>query len=271
MIAKSRLAKPWFAMLAMFLWSVCVSASHAASGDILGPGDSLRITVFQNPDLSSETRISAQGTVRMPLIGVIELSGLSAEDAGQLIARRLRDGSIINDPEVVVSLMQVRSKLVSVLGHVARPGRYPLDETSNQLLEVLAQAGGIANGGDDRVRVLTKRDGKPVKLDINLTTLLGGNDPAANIELGNGDTVFVQPAPVFYIYGEIQRAGAYRLEDDLTVIQAMSLGGGVTRRGTERGLRIHRRGVDGALARMEAKPYDKVQADDVIYVNESLF
>lgn len=261
-----------FAVLAIFAFGLSFHGSaNAAPSDILGPGDSVRITVFQNPDLTTETRLSVQGTVRMPLIGPVGLKGLNSDEAARLIEQRFKENNVLNDPEVSVSLLQVRSRQVSVLGQVARPGRYPLDDTSNRLVDVLAQAGGVTSTGDDTITVITHREGKPMRLKVNLAGLYRGADPSANIDLENGDTVFVERAPVFYIYGEVQRAGAYRLEENLTVVHAMSLGGGITRRGTERGIRIHRRESDGTLAKLEAQPYDKVQADDVIYINESLF
>jgi polysaccharide export outer membrane protein len=96
-------------------------------------------------------------------------------------------------------------------------------------------------------------------------------DLSPDIEVRNGDTIFVPRAPVFYIYGEVQRAGAYRLEPDMTVMHALSVGGGLTPRGTARGLRIHRRMPDGTLRRLDVRLADAVQADDVVYVKESLF
>jgi polysaccharide export outer membrane protein len=87
----------------------------------------------------------------------------------------------------------------------------------------------------------------------------------------NGDTVYVRRAPMFYIYGEIQRAGAYRLDTDTNVMRAISVGGGITIRGTQRGVQIHRRTADGELTRVNVALGDPVQADDIIYVSESLF
>lgn len=267
----SRPSISWFAMLACFLGFAFAATTHAAPTEILGPGDSLRITVFQNPELTTEARVSSQGEVQMPLIGSVQLHGLTTKEASNLIARRFMESNILKDPEILVSLIQVRSRMVSVLGQVARPGRYPLEEPNNQLIELLALAGGVINDGDDTLTVTGLRDNAPMKITVNISTLLAGVDPRANIPLENGDTIFVRRAPVFYIYGEVQRPGAYRLVDNLNVMQAMSLGGGITRRGTERGIRIHRPSADGMLVKMEAKPSEKVQADDVIYVNESLF
>lgn len=245
--------------------------AQAEGNDILGPGDSIRVTVFQNPDLTTETRISPQGTIRIPLIGQIDLKGLSPGDAVNRITQRLKDGQFLKDPQVSLTVLQVRSRQVSVLGQVAKPGRYALDDTSTRLVDVLALAGGITPAGDDTVTLMTTREGKPTQLGIDVSTMYRTADMSANIEVENGDTIFVQRAPVFYIYGEVQRAGAYRLDKNLNVIQALSLGGGVTARGTERGIRAHRRATDGSLNKIEVQPADRVQPDDVIYVRESLF
>jgi polysaccharide export outer membrane protein len=246
--------------------------AHAASDHLLGPGDSVRVTVFQNPDLTTEARISAQGTIRMPLVGVIELNGQTPDNAAGLIAQRLKDGQFLKEPEVGVTLMTLRSRQVSVLGQVARPGKYVIEEAGARLTDILALAGGITATGDDTVSVMTQRNGATEKLGVSVAALYGtGGDPSANIELEGGDTVFVQRAPVFYIYGAVQRAGSYKLEPNLNVIQALSLGGGITPRGTERGMKIHRQSADGNLAKIDAQPSDKIQADDVIFVKESLF
>ncbi len=244
---------------------------HAQSRETLGPGDSIRITVFQNPDLTTETRVSDGGTVAFPLVGEVALGGRTPTEAGARIAEQLKKGNFIKNPQVTVSVLQVRSRQVSVLGQVARPGRYPLDDTSAKLTDILALAGGISPAGDDSVTVMTRRNGTVEKFQVDVAQMYRGGDLAPNVEVQNGDTIFVQRAPVFYIYGEVQRAGAYRLEPSMSVIHALSLGGGLTARGTERGLRIHRRQPDGTVKRLDAALTDTLQADDVIYVKESLF
>jgi len=245
--------------------------THASSGDLLGPGDSVRITVFQNPDLTTEARISAQGTILMPLVGTVELRNLSPNDAAGRIADKLKEGRFLVDPQVSLIVLQVRSRQVSVLGQVMRPGRYVLDDSSMRLVDVLALAGGITPAGDDVVTVMSNHDGKPRKLNIDINGIYRNADVTSNIELANDDTIFVPRAPVFYIYGEVQRAGSYRLDKDTNVVQALALGGGVTLRGTERGMRVHRRNPDGSLNKIAVQPADIVKPDDVIYVQESLF
>ncbi len=248
-----------------------LESGHAEGSEILGPGDSIRVMVFQNPDLTTETRISPQGTLGFPLIGQIDLKGLSSTDAAALIAQRLKEGNFLKDPQVSITLLQLRSRQVSVLGQVAKPGRYALEENTPRLTDVLALAGGIAPAGDDTVTLLTTRDGKPTKLEIDLSRISRDATLSANVEIESGDTIFVQRAPVFYIYGEVQHAGAYRLDKEMNIVQALSIGGGVTVRGTERGIKVQRRAADGRLEKIDVQPADKVLPDDVIYVRESLF
>jgi len=260
--------------LAALLCLAAMTLSVAAFGqsrEILGEGDSIRITVFQNPDLTTETRISERGTISFPLVGEISLAGLTPVGAEARIAEHLIKGKVVLKPQVSLNVVRVRSRQVSVLGQVARPGRYPLDDTSSNLTDILALAGGVSPTGDDSVTVMVTRNGKTSKLEINVPTMYRTGDLSRNLQLQNGDTIFVQRAPVFYIYGEVQRAGVYRLEPVMTVMQALSVGGGVTPRGTDRGLKIRRKTADGKFQAIDAHLTDPVQPDDVIYVRESLF
>jgi polysaccharide export outer membrane protein len=90
-------------------------------------------------------------------------------------------------------------------------------------------------------------------------------------ELKGGETIHVERAPMFYIYGEVTRAGAYRLETNMTVMQAIAAGGGITPRGSDRRLKMRRTGADGKVVETDATLKDVVQADDVIFVKEALF
>jgi polysaccharide biosynthesis/export protein len=267
----SRNAARWLAALLCFAATSFPFTALGQSREALGEGDSIRITVFQNPDLTTETRISERGTITFPLIGEIALAGLTPSGAEARIAQQLIDGKFVLKPQVSLNVIRVRSHQVSVLGQVARPGRYPLDDTSSNLTDILALAGGISPTGDDKVIVMMKRNGKTAKLDVDVPAMYRAGDLSRDIQLENGDVIFVQRAPVFYIYGEVQRAGSYRLEPAMTVMQALSVGGGVTQRGTDRGLKIRRRTPDGEIRTIDARLTDTLQPDDVIYVRESLF
>lgn len=257
-------------MLGLAVMAVAMPAL-GQSHETLGEGDSIRITVFQNPDLATETRISERGTITFPLIGEVRLAGLTPEGAQARIAQRLVSGKFVLRPQVSVAVTSARSQQVSVLGQVARPGRYPLDGTSSRLTDILALAGGINPSGDDNVTVMLTRNGRTVKMNVDLPAMYRTGDLSQNIQMENGDTIFVQRAPVFYIYGEVQHAGVYRLDSPMTVMQALSVGGGVTPRGTDRGVKIHRAAPDGRFETITARLTDLVEPDDVIYVRESLF
>lgn len=259
------------AALAGALLTVLFIPGLAPGGEVLGAGDTIHIAVFQNPDLTSERRISERGTVVFPLIGEIKLAGQTPVDAGARIAARLKEGKFLVNPQVNVSVVQVRSRQVSVLGHVARPGRYALEDPNARLTDVLALAGGVTESGDNTVIAMVTRDGQPSTLKIDVPAMYRTGDMSPNIEMQGGDTIYVPGAAVFYIYGEVQRAGSYRLEPESTVMNAISLGGGLTPSGTDRGVQIRRRTPDGQVRTLNVKLSDRVEPNDVIYVKESWF
>lgn len=237
----------------------------------LGAGDAIRILVFQNPDLTLDSRVSEGGTITYPLIGTVQIGGLTISGAEKKIAGALKDGGFVQQPQVNIVLIQVRGNQVSVLGQVNRPGRFPLETFNTRVSDMLAAAGGATSAGDDVVIVTGVRDGKPFRKQIDIPSLYIGDKPEADLVLSGGDTIYVHRAPVFYIYGEAQRPGAYRIERNMTVMQALSMGGGPTARGSEWRLRLHRKGADGAIEQISPELTDPIKPDDVLYVRESLF
>ncbi|MDN5934792.1 MAG: polysaccharide export protein EpsE [Nitrosospira sp.] len=236
----------------------------------LGPGDVLRIYVFQNPDLMTETRVSENGSITFPLIGGVEVGGLSIGAAEKKIAAALKNGGFVRQPQVNIVLVQMRGNQVSVLGQVNRPGRFPLD-TLSRVSDMLAIAGGVRTEGDDFAIVTGLRDGKPFRKVIDIPALYLGEKSEEDILLAGGDTIYVHRAPVFYIYGEAQRPGAYRIERGMTVMQALAQGGGPTTRGSEWRLRLHRKNAEGGVEKISPEMTDVVQPNDIIYVRESIF
>ncbi len=249
--------------LGLVMWAAAAAAyAQGASNtpaDKVGVGDAVRVTVFQQPDLTTEARVSEQGTISMPLVGEVKVSGLTPAQAGSRIATELKNGKFLKNPQVTLAVTTLRSRQVNVLGMVPRPGRYPLDDASSGLQDVIAAAGGVAPGGADVVTVV--RDGKAQKLDVM----------AKNFPLRNGDTIHVERAPVFYIYGEVTRGGSYPLVPNMTVMQAIAAGGGITPRGSERRLKLRRPAGDGKYVETDANLQDTLKPDDVVYVKEAIF
>ncbi|MEB0136023.1 polysaccharide export protein EpsE [Actimicrobium sp. CCC2.4] len=241
-----------------------------AADVLLGPGDVIKVSVFGNPDLSLETRVSQTGSISFPLIGEVAIGGLAASEAEKKIASMLETGGFLRKPQVNLLVTVLQSQQVSVLGQVTRPGRYPIDGTRT-LTDILALAGGVGPDGGDIVTIVRTRDGQTTKEAIDLVEMMRSGDFNKNLELTSNDVVYVERAPRFYIYGEVQRAGFFRLERDMTVLQALSAGGGLSPRGTERGIRIKRRDADGKLSEISAKMDDLLKVDDVVFVKESMF
>lgn len=247
------------------------AAASQAAEYRLGAGDVVHITVYQNPDLTLEGRISEAGTLSFPLLGSLKLGGLTTSEAEKRIADGLRNGNFVKQPQVNLLVTQVRGNQASVLGQVNRPGRFPIEVADMNLSDLLAMAGGIATSGADVVTLVGTRDGKPFRREIDLPNVFRGDRRQDDLVIQNGDVVYVERAPMVYIYGEVQRPGAFRLERDMTVMQALATGGGLTQRGTERGMRVHRRGADGKVQVVQPSMDDRLRDGDVVYVKESLF
>ena len=259
-----------FALLLLFVLPTAF-AQPAKTEPVLGVGDVIRVSVFQSPDLAVEARISELGQINFPLIGTVTVGGLSVSAAEQRIAQLLRDGGFVLKPQVTIQTVRILSSQISILGQVAKPGRYPIEIVSSKVSEMIATAGGVIPGGADVVTLVGNRNGKPIKLDIDLPAILQAGRAELDVPVENGDIIYVDRAPTIYIYGEVQRPGQLRLARGMTLMQALAQGGGLTARGTERGIRVHRKDATGATRILELKLNETVVRDDVIYVRESLF
>ena len=257
-------------VIAMFC-AFCARAQNAQPEYELGKGDSIRIVIFQNPDLTVETRVTENGTISYPLVGSIKVGGLTIPAAERTIAKALSDGGFIQKPQVNIILLANRGNQVSVLGAVNRAGRFPLETFNTRISEMLAIAGGLAPNGADTIIITGMRDGKPMRREIDIPAMFLDDKLENDLVVAGGDVIFVYRMPVFYIYGEVQRPGSSRVERGMTVRQALAQSGGPTFRGTEKRLRIYRRGASGAVEQLTPNLNDLVRADDVLFVNESLF
>ena len=262
----------WMALAANAAGPSGAGAGSGGSADYrLGPGDGIKVQVFQNPDLSIETRVSENGSINYPLVGTIQLGGSTIGEAERKIASALKSGNFLKNPQVNIVLAQVRGNQVAVLGQVQKPGRFPLETMNTRVSDLLAAAGGVTPMGDDTLIVTGTRGGQPFRKVIDIPALFLNQKGQDDILVQGGDTLFVNKAPVYYIYGEAQRPGPYRIERGMTVQQAVAQGGGPTPRGSLNRLRLTRVGPDGKQQEMDARLTDRVLPNDVIFVRESLF
>lgn len=259
-----------FLFLSLFLLAL-LPGFAAAAGYTLGSGDIVKISVYAQPDLNTEAQITDKGTINFPLIGEIKIGGLEKGAAEAFISNKLVNERFLKNPQVNLLIVQYRSQRVSVLGFVQKPGKYPIDGTS-YVTDLIAQAGGIAADGADSATFISRDENqKVVKKNINLIRLFDSQDMTQNYQVQDGDIIHVSRAPVFYIYGEVQRPGAFRLQPNMTIMQAISVGGGLTARGTERGLKVKRTDLEGNVETLSANGESAVKANDVIYVKQRLF
>ncbi len=272
--ARHWLALPIFALMmavAVPPAAAQTAATPTANEYRLGSGDVIRVNVYQNPDLTLETRVTEAGLVSYPLLGSIRLGTLSVTAAEKLIADGLRSGNFVKQPQVTIVVLQVRGNQASVLGQVNRPGRYPLEVADMRLTDLLAMAGGAATNGADTVVVTGMRNGQAFRHEIDLPTVFAAGGKDKDILILNGDAVWVDRQPMVYIYGEVQRPGPMRLERGMSLMQSLATGGGLTQRGTEKGIRVHRKGADGKVQIITPTLDDAMRDGDVVYVKESLF
>jgi polysaccharide export outer membrane protein len=200
--------------------------SPASTPLVIGPGDELDINVYGAPDLSGHMRVNASGNISIPLIGYIRIAGLSSSEAEATIEAKLRDKSVVNDPQVTVYVKEYGSSGISVAGEVAKPGPYsPVGP--HRLFDVLQAAGGPTERASNRV-IISHRGQKDV------TTVVLSKDPAemaaSNIDLQPGDTVIVPRAGIVYVLGEVNRPGGYVMNSTggITVLQIVAVAGGTT-------------------------------------------
>ena len=164
-----------------------------------------------------------------------------------------------------------REPQASVLGQVNRPGRYAIGPAELRLSELLAMAGGIAPGGSDQVVLTGRRQGQAVRLVIDLPGLFGPGGQEKDVPVLDGDAVWVDRQARVYVYGEVQRPGALRLERGMTLLQVLATGGGLTARGADKGVRVHRKAPDGKVRVLQVAPDEALQDGDVVTVRESVF
>jgi polysaccharide export outer membrane protein len=254
----------------------------ATMGYTLGAGDSVRISVYDNPDLSQDVTLAADGAFQYPLIGRVQAGGLTVRQLEALLTQRLADGYLVS-PQVGVTVGQYKSQHVYVIGAVKAPGAYPLQRQAT-LLEILSQVGGPTSEAGFEVIVVraTDQDGSPsatpdltvaaarqTAVHVQLEQLLAGRLPQ-QVFLSDGDVVYVPAGAFFYVAGEIQRPGRYRLERDTTVFKAIAVAGGFSKFAATKTVIVQRL-VDGQRRDFQASLQDLLQADDIVVVPASLF
>jgi polysaccharide export outer membrane protein len=268
----------------------------AADDYEIGSGDVLRIIVLGQADMTGEFPVDSEGIITFPILGKVKSAGHSAPELERKLTTLLADG-YLKRPQVTVTVKEYGSQKVYVTGEVSRPGPYPL-RADRSLLALLADIGPLGTNAGHEVVVIRSPSGSlplPLNVDggraagegapadpaafpdltgaetfrVSLQELQSGN-PERNILLQRGDTVYVPKAAQVYITGSVARPGPYRYQEGATVLQALTLAGGVNERGSSKRVKILRI-VAGKKVEIKAQLGDPVQPEDTIVVPERFF
>jgi polysaccharide export outer membrane protein len=253
------------------LFLIC-SGLSIAQDYIVGEGDVLQISVYDNPDLNITARVEGDGTIIFPLVGVVGVEGLTVTQISNKLGNLLADGYII-DPQVSVFIREFKSRKVIIMGQVNSPGLYELRGTKT-LLEILSSAGGLTQNAGDKAIIKRKgnspRNGEEV-IAVDLKKLMESGDTSQYTIIMDGDSIYITKAGVFYVTGEVRKPSAYRYEDGTTIIKAITMAGGFTDKASTSRIKIIRK-INGEEKVMENVESDEsVLPEDVIVVPESFF
>jgi len=237
---------------------------------VIGPTDTLSITVVGEPDLTSKYRVDTDGTITMPYVGRQTAAGSTVAELQAKITSVLKDGYLQN-PQVLIDVDQYKARSVLVVGEVRSPGKVQLTGLTMSLLEALALAGSPTSAAANEVIVVhSSKAGEPAKeITVNRKDLELGR-AGLDVTLQDGDLINVPTAKRFWISGQVKNPGNYVLDTGTTVAQALILAGGLTERGSDRRLTFIRT-VSGKIVEVSAKMEDKVQPNDEIKVGSRLF
>jgi polysaccharide export outer membrane protein len=264
----------------ILLCLVCVNRAQTQTEDadsyIVGSQDVIRINVWNQEDVSGQYTVERDGTFTFPLLGRVNTRGLTLRALEAELTRLLADGFFKN-PQVTVAVVEYRSQRVFAVGEVRTPGTYPLTGDMT-LIEALARAGSTTADAADHVLILRSAGARgPVLPDdangaeiirIDLRSIENGQ--SQKVLLRDGDTVFVPRAVTVFVTGHERTPGAYPITDGTTVLQALSLAGGVTDYGATNRIKVLRI-VNGQERSIKVKLNDLVQPGDTIVVPARYF
>ncbi|PLX86057.1 MAG: periplasmic polysaccharide biosynthesis/export protein [Desulfuromonas sp.] len=248
------------------------SALSAERGYRVGDGDVLKVTVYDHPDLTTTARISSSGTILFPLIGQLQVGGMTGEKVAGKISNYLEDGFIVN-PQVYVFVEDFRSNKAIINGQVRKPGLYELSGPT-ALSELISKAGGLGAEAGDTITIKRKisSQGKEEKLlSVSLKSLMGEGNASLDIPIMDGDSVFVARAGIVYVTGQVTKPNAYTMDEKTSVIKAITMAGGFSELAAKGKVKIIRK-VGGSERMLEnVSMHMAVLPEDVIVVPESFF
>jgi len=202
------------------------------------------------------------------IITVVRGDKRSEYDLNEVIERRN-----VNDQDVRLiggETIYISTRDVAVVGQVLRPGKYGIQGGTRKISDFVALAGGATENAGETLFFTSARSGTPVTQEINIDELFKSPSNALNKDLLPGDVLYVPKAPQVYVYGEVQRPGMYKIDKNMTVMQGIAKAGGLTVRGTQRSVKLHRKNAEGTTVKQSPELTATLQDEDVLFIEESL-
>ena len=259
----------------------------------VGPGDVLEVKVYDDPDLGGLFTVQYDGSISFPLLGDVPIDELTVRETQTKLVELLEKDFLV-DPQVVVRVKEFRSKWITLVGEVARPGKYYLLGPKS-LLDLLTEAGGftsrasgeviISRLGDNDPRIFMTEDNghesdATLRLFLTPGQSVADQKEALSLQMHRGDIVTASSTKFFYISGEVKKPGSYPVHAGLTVLKAVSLAGGLTKFGSKGKIEILRQRSDGGTDRIKVNlgdlergknPDVPLEAEDIIKVGKRVF
>lgn len=247
---------------------------------VIGPQDLLSVKILESPELSRETRVGPDGMVGLPLLDRVLLRGLTLTEAEDLLVKKYIEAGILNSPHISVTVLDLQSKPVTVLGAVRSPGVFQVSGQS-RLLRILSQAGGTTAEAGGVIRIIrANAQGTEQVLDVPMSEVLGGA-VEANVPIYGGDTVNVVPAGAVYVVGAVNAPGRHVLAGEgekAGILQVVAMAHDLTRTAKSDKAVLIRKDEKGELKQIpvnigkilrQEAPDVVVYANDVLYVPDS--
>lgn len=255
---------------ALFIISWAMVSFCQAEDFMVGTNDVLKISVYDHPDMETKVRVNGEGVIQMPLLGQVQIGGLTISEISNKLTALLADGYIVS-PQVNVFVEEYGSKKGVILGMVQKPGAYDLSGPTT-LLELISKAGGLSEqAGNSAIIKRASATSEAKNITVDLKALMEGDKDYQQILIENQDTIYISKAGMCYVTGEVEKPDAYKVDAKTTVLQAITLASGFTGKAAKDKVQIVRI-VDGNKTVMKNVDLNTlVLTDDVIVVPESFF
>lgn len=256
------IANPQVSLLVLEFMSKTVSVL----GGVLKPG---RYPITRPSDIKDMLAEAGGLTSEASeIITVVRGDKRSEYDLNEVIERRNlseQDIRLLGGETIYVS-----TRDVAVTGQVLRPGKYGIQGGMRKISDFVALAGGSTELAAETLFFTTQRSGTAVTQEVNIDELFRAPASALNKDLLPGDVIYVPKAPQVYVYGEVQRPSMYKIDKNMTVMQAIAKAGGLTIRGTQRSVKLHRKNAEGLVVKQTPDLTAILQDEDVLFIEESL-